>query len=70
MEPTGGNVVNETNDDLWFLFKALAKTYPHDEGVRITADLARWLFDERRRAQLPTPPVMGKSRPADHPPGW
>jgi hypothetical protein len=28
-------------------FEALAKTYPHDDGVRMTADLARWLLEER-----------------------
>ena len=48
------------NDDLWLSFEALAKTYPHDDGVRMTADLARWLLEERQRVQLPIPPVMEK----------
>jgi hypothetical protein len=29
--------MNKTPDELWLSFKALAKTYPHDDGVRITA---------------------------------
>jgi len=53
-----GNSVNNTDDALWLAFEALAKTYPHDDGVRITADLARWLVDERERLQLPVPPVL------------
>lgn len=52
--------MNKTNDDLWLSFEALAKTYPHDNGVRMTADLARWLLEEGRRIQLPTPAVMVK----------
>ena len=31
--------MNQTNDNLWLSFEALAKTYPHDNGVRMTADL-------------------------------
>jgi hypothetical protein len=50
--------MNQTNDAVWLAFEALAKTYPHDGGVRLTADLARWLLDERQRAQLPAPPIM------------
>ena len=52
--------MNETNDTLWLAFEALAKTYPHDGGVRMTADLARWLLEERQRLQLPAPPIMQK----------
>jgi hypothetical protein len=53
--------MDETNNDaLWLAFEALAKTYPHDDGVRMTADLARWLVEERERQQLPAPPIMQK----------
>jgi len=52
--------MNQTNDGLWLSFEALAKTYPHDNGVRMTADLARWLLEERQRLKLPTPPIMDK----------
>ena len=47
--------MNQTNDALWLSFEALAKTYPHDNGVRMTADLARWLLEERQRLELPVP---------------
>jgi hypothetical protein len=47
--------MHETNDAQWLAFEVLAKTYPHDEGVRMTADLARWLVQERRRQQLSAP---------------
>lgn len=50
--------MNQTSDELWLAFEALAKTYPHDDGVRITADLARWLVAERQRAHIPVPPVL------------
>ncbi|MGC1728580.1 MAG: hypothetical protein WA747_04290 [Steroidobacteraceae bacterium] len=50
--------MNENNDALWLAFEALAKTYPDDGGVRMTADLARWLLEERQRLQLPAPPIM------------
>jgi hypothetical protein len=50
----------ETNDALWLAFEALAKTYPHDGGVRMTADLARWLLDEHERSSLPAPPILKK----------
>jgi hypothetical protein len=53
-------VVNQTNDDLWRSFEALAKTYPHDGGVRMTADFARWLLDERKRLNLPAPPIIDR----------
>ena len=52
--------MNQTNDGLWLSFEALAKTYPHDDGVRMTADLARWLLQERQRVQLPAPPIIDK----------
>jgi hypothetical protein len=52
--------MNETNDALWLAFETLAKTYPHDGGVRMTADLARWLLEERQRLQLPAPPIIQK----------
>jgi hypothetical protein len=41
--------VEEINDQLWKSFEELATRYPHDEGVRITADLARWFREERQR---------------------
>lgn len=52
--------MNKTDDSLWLSFEALAKTYPHDDGVRMTADLARWLLEERQRLQLPAPPIIDK----------
>jgi hypothetical protein len=52
--------MNQTPDELWLSFKALAKTYPHDDGVRITAHLARWLIQERQRLQIPIPAVLQK----------
>ena len=52
--------MNQTPDELWLSFKALAETYPHDDGVRITAHLARWLIQERQRLQIPIPPVLQK----------
>ena len=52
--------MNQTNDGLWLSFEALAKTYPHDDGVRMTADLARWLLEERQRLQLPALPIIDK----------
>jgi len=52
--------MNQTPDELWLAFEALAKRYPNDDGVRITADLARWLLEERQRLQLPAPPIMQK----------
>jgi hypothetical protein len=53
--------MNQTNDGLWLSFEALAKTYPHDNGVRMTADLARWLLEERQRLKLPIPPINDKA---------
>lgn len=50
--------MNQTNDAIWLAFQALAKTYPHDNGVRITADLTRWLVEERQRLNLPAPPII------------
>lgn len=52
--------MHQTNDDLWLAFEALAKTYPHDHGVRMTADLARWLLEEKQRLKLPNPPIIEK----------
>ncbi len=52
--------MQKTNDATWLAFEALAKAYPHDEGVRLTADLARWLLEERRRAGLAIPEAMEK----------
>jgi hypothetical protein len=50
--------MNQTPDDLWRAFEELANQYPSDDGVRITADLARWLVMERKLRQIPVPPVM------------
>jgi hypothetical protein len=52
--------MNQTNDNLWLSFEALATAYPHDNGVRMTADLARWLLEERQRLGMPTPPIINK----------
>jgi hypothetical protein len=52
--------MNKTNDALWLAFEALAKAYPRDGGVRMTADLARWLLEERQRLELPAPPIIQK----------
>jgi hypothetical protein len=56
-----GDSMAETNDALWLAFEALAKKYPHDHGVRVTADLARWLLEESQRVQLAAPPTMRKA---------
>jgi hypothetical protein len=50
--------MNQTDEHLWSSFEALAKTYPNDSGVRLTADLARWLLEERQRRKLPIPPKL------------
>jgi hypothetical protein len=50
--------MNQTPDELWLSFRALAKTYPHDNGVRITSHLARWMVEERQRLQIPIPSVL------------
>jgi len=52
--------MNEDSDDLWLAFEALAKTYPHDLGVRLTAHLGRWLVEDHRRSQVRIPAVMEK----------
>ena len=52
--------MNRTSDNLWLAFQDVARTYPHDEGVRLTADLARWLLLERKRHELPVPPMIEK----------
>jgi hypothetical protein len=59
-EAAMGVAMNQTPNELWLAFEALAKTYPHDDGVRITADLARWLIAERQRVNIPVPPVLQK----------
>ena len=56
----GGGTMNRTSDNLWLAFQAVAKTYPNDEGVRLTADLARWLLLERNRRELPVPSMIEK----------
>jgi hypothetical protein len=53
-----GVAMNQTPNRLWLSFKALADTYPRDEGVRATAHLARWLVEERQRFQIPIPPLL------------
>ena len=50
--------MSETNDALWLAFEALARAYPHDGGVRMTADLGRWLVEEHERHQVRTPPTL------------
>jgi hypothetical protein len=52
--------MNQTPDELWLSFKALAKTYPHDDAVRVTPYLERWLIQERQRLQMPIPAVLQK----------
>jgi hypothetical protein len=53
-----GVEMNQTPDALWRAFEALANEYPHDDGVRLTADLARWLVVERKLRRIPVPPVL------------
>jgi hypothetical protein len=53
--------VNKTDDAVWLAFEALAKTYPHDDGVRMTADLSRWMLEERQRRGLPIPSTMRRA---------
>ena len=55
-----GRTITETNDDLWRAFELLAKTYPQDHGVRMTADLARWMIEERQRLKLSPPPMLAE----------
>jgi hypothetical protein len=52
--------VTKTDDAVWLAFEALAKTYPQDNGVRMTADLTRWLLQEQQLQGLPIPPIMHK----------
>lgn len=52
--------MNQTNDALWLIFEALAKRYPQDGDVRLTADMSRWMLRERRLAGLPVPSVLEK----------
>jgi hypothetical protein len=56
-----GDSMDETGDALWLAFEALAARYPQDGGVRMTADLARWLLEESQRRQLPVPPNIQKA---------
>ena len=56
--------MNQTPEGLWLAFKTLADTYPHDDGVRLTANLARWLVEERRRLPVPIPAVLDAVMPA------
>jgi hypothetical protein len=44
--------MNPINDDLWKAFSHLAERYPDDHDVRMTADLARWLEEHRRRLAI------------------
>jgi hypothetical protein len=48
--------MDNIDDKLWQAFAHLAEQYPHDHGVRMTSDLARWLTEERQRVlgRLPT----------------
>jgi hypothetical protein len=39
--------MDQLNDELWKAFENLAAQYPDDKGVRMTADLARWLDEHR-----------------------
>lgn len=55
-----GVAMDQTPNELWLSFKALADRYPHDDGVRVTAHLARWLIQERQRLQIPIPTVLQK----------
>jgi hypothetical protein len=53
--------MSQTNDAVWLAFQGLAKTYPRDNGVRLTVDLSRWLLEERQQLGLPAPLVMRKA---------
>jgi hypothetical protein len=63
--------LSRSPEQLWLAFVALAKTYPHDDGVRLTQDLARWLVEERERLQMPVPPelkiLISVHRPSEAP---
>jgi len=56
----GVDSMDDNNDALWPAFEALARRYPDDGGVRMAADLARWLLEEHQRACLPAPPIVHK----------
>lgn len=43
--------MDDINDNLWRAFEQLANNYPDDDGVRMTADLARWLREAREQLQ-------------------
>jgi hypothetical protein len=49
--------MDNIDDKLWQAFEHLAEQYPHDHGVRMTSDLARWLTEERQRALALLPTV-------------
>jgi hypothetical protein len=58
----GSAFVEDLNDALWRAFQMLASEYPDDNGVRMTADLERWLREQRQRLpnfqrQLREPPA-------------
>jgi len=55
---SGLSDLSESPEQLWLAFEALAKRYPHDDGVRLTQDLARWLIAARERLQIPVPPAL------------
>jgi hypothetical protein len=55
-----GGSLNKTNDAVWLAFEVLAKTYPHDNGARMTADLSRRLLKKQQRLGLTTPPIVRK----------
>ncbi len=50
--------MTDSPEQRWRAFEALAKRYPHDDGVRLTQDLARWLIEERERLRMPVPPEL------------
>lgn len=49
--------MNLRDDDLWSTIKELTKTHPNDQGIRMIADLARWVEEQCRlcaTAAIPT----------------
>jgi hypothetical protein len=48
--------VDNIDDQFWRAFAHLAEQYPHDPGLRMASDMARWLGEEWRRVLglLPT----------------
>ncbi len=53
-------LARETDYALWLAFEALAKAYPYDHGVRMTADFAKWIVEERHRQKLPVSAILQK----------